>query len=131
MQGRILKVYPLGCDKLNASLLPMDLAWRVADDGSFTISGAGIVIGPCWPSCDGAALRPIAVVIARGELIRVQYRLPSEAALILDFARDADGLVLRSTLRGLSEAPHWLCPLGVGPVTGASRFAKQGLGFGG
>jgi hypothetical protein len=109
----------------------MEPTWHVNDDGSFTINGAGIAIGPCWPAIDGAALRPLGVAIARAESIRVQYRLPDEAALMLEFARDNDGLVLRSSLRGLAEAPHWVCPLAEAPVTGAARFAKQGLGFGG
>jgi hypothetical protein len=104
--------------------------WTVHDDGSFDLVVDGVRLIGCYPAIDGRPLRALAVTVERGGAApSATYRL-REGTLVLTFARDEESLVLKSSLRGMSSAPHWVLPIAGAHIEAAQLF-KQGLGFGG
>jgi hypothetical protein len=107
-------------------------SWTVREDGSFDVEIEGVRLAGCYPAIDGVPVRPLSIVVERAAGgTSVEYRLWGGGSLLLTFAKDEDSLVLRSTLRGMVRAPHWVQPIAGATVEGAAQFFKQGLGFGG
>jgi len=106
--------------------------WTVHEDGSFSLMAGGLQLQGAYPAVDGHALRALQVEVEHAQAApRVRYDLAGGGELILTFIHDHEGYSLRTALRGLERAPHWLQPLAGARVVGADQFFKQGLGFGG
>lgn len=101
--------------------------WSVHEDGSFTLSVGGIRLTGAYPAIDGRPVHPLRVDVAGGERPRLTYRLPDKVEVVLELARDDQGLVLRTRVRGLSQAPLRLDPFAGATVVGAGQLYLQGL----
>jgi hypothetical protein len=109
------------------------LQWRINNDGRFDIVAEANrpAILDCYPAFDDKLLTPKSVRITRNDQGgQAVYQL-SDGSVILNFKKDKDSVYIETTLKGFKFAPHWVYPLAHGEISGASRFFKQGLGFGG
>lgn len=101
--------------------------WRIREDGGFDAVLGEITLRGAYPAIDGVPVRATAVAVTHDA---VTYRLP-RGELVLRFEKDADGLVLRSELRGVERAPWFVHPIAGATPEGAARVFRQGVGFAG
>jgi hypothetical protein len=96
-------------------------------DGSFTINFSGLSVAMAYPSMDGQPIKPLRVEVAQ---CRVIYHLTQGTVEIVVEETDT-GWCFKSTLRGMSESPHWFHPLAGARLHGVHRLFRTGLGFSG
>jgi hypothetical protein len=109
----------------------MASSWFLHSNGSFDICSGPLLLEHAYPSLDGEPIHSVRVAVKRSEdggVITYQF---VHGKLKLTLGRDSDGLVLNAALSDLSAPLHWVYPVAFARVTGADRWYKQGLGFGG
>jgi hypothetical protein len=111
--------------------LSKECSWKIYGDGSFDIIAGTLMLKGCYPSFVGKNFYPLSITVNKDDNnAKIDYRLDG-GSLIINLTKDLDSLVLQTTLRGFTLAPHWVNPIANAKLIGANRFFKQGLGFGG
>ena len=116
---------------LNTAPLKRSASWKIYEDGSFDILSDTISLLRCYPVIDDERVTPKSFRIERNkEGLALVYDL-LEGSVELTFRKDDDSVFIETSLKGMKNAPLSVCPIGNARITGATRFFRQGLGFGG
>ncbi len=105
--------------------------WEVSRDGSFNLVYKDIRINNAYPAINGVSIKPLKIQVTEitgGHEIR--YFLEESREIILTLKNEPEPS-LSTSLSGFEVLPDWIHPLSSGEITGANRFYKQGMGFGG
>jgi Melibiase len=106
-------------------------SWVLRDDGTFDLEAGSLALRGCFPGFDESAIHPQQVIVVRShDGGTIQYKL-LQGTLTLELGAAGGGLFARASLSDFSNAPHHVFPIASAQVIGASRFFRQGLGFGG
>lgn len=107
------------------------LTWKIYEDGSFDIVSEFISLLHCYPSIDQRSIATKSFKIDRSyKGIKLVYEL-IEGFMELILGKDDDSVFIETTIQGTKRAPMVVNPIGNSYIVGASKFFKQGLGFGG
>lgn len=105
--------------------VPLELAFQV--DGSLCLRFGDLIIQAASPSLDGSPIKPVKIEATPA---RVVYHL-AQGVMELALERGDDGWILKSSLRGLGQSPHWFHPLAGGRLEGVHQLFRTGIGFSG
>jgi hypothetical protein len=105
--------------------------WKIYEDGTFDILSDKISLLSCYPSMNDKAVSVRSYRVDRNDDgICLIYEL-LEGSLELTFRKDDNSIFIDTAIKGMKQAPLNVNPVGNAQISGAVRFFKQGLGFGG
>ena len=104
---------------------------QIETDGSFEIEYKGVKLISGYPGIDGRQIKPLSIEIKKSDnSTEVVYQIKG-GSLKQIYSELPQGLLLKTSLHGFDNAPHWILPICGMEIVTANRFFKQGFGFAG